>query len=202
VTINDQLLAALGLYGLPALFIVVLITSVGVPLPSTFALIAAGAFVQLGDMNFGWVIGLGIAGALLGDQIGYAIGRWGGRPLAYRLSARIRGQKQLQRAEETARKWGAAGIFFSRWLITPLSPWLNIVSGITSYPYIRFLIVDIPGEIIWVVLYVLVGEIFSDRVQAVTMMLGNLSWALLGAVAAALFGWRLFRSLRNRRKQN
>lgn len=200
MTINDQLLAALGSYGLPAFFIVVFITSIGFPLPSTFALIAAGAFIQLGDMNMGWVLGLGILGAILGDQIGYGIGRWGGRPLALRFSRWFGGETRLHQAEGFARKWGAMGIFFSRWLITPLSPWLNIVSGTISYPYLSFLIVDIPGEMIWVGLYVIVGKLFSDRVQAITMMLGNLSWVLLGVIAAVFFAWRLSRYLRNHRK--
>ncbi len=200
MSLNDQLLAALTLYGLPALFIVVLITSIGFPLPSTFALIAAGSFVQLGDMSLNWVLGLSIFAAILGDQIGYALGRWGGRPLALRLSGRLRAEGRLQQAEAFARRWGILGIFFSRWLITPLSPWLNIVSGITSYSYLRFVLVDIPGEIIWVVLYVMVGKFFSDRVQAVTMMLGSLSWALLGALSALVFAWLLLKNLRNNRR--
>ena len=200
MTLNDQLLAALSTYGLPALFVVVLITSVGFPLPSTFALIAAGSFVQLGDMNLAWVLGLGITGALLGDQIGYALGRFGGRRLAMRVGGWFGGGQRLQQAEKFARKWGAVGIFFSRWLITPMSPWLNIVSGITAYSYPRFLVWDIPGEIIWVVLYVMVGKVFSDRVQALTEMLGSLSWVLFGLVAAILFGWALVRRIRSARK--
>jgi membrane-associated protein len=200
VTLNDQLLAAMSTYGLPALFVIVLITSVGFPLPSTFALIAAGSFIQLGDMNLTWVLGLGITGALVGDQIGYAIGRFGGRKLAMRVGGWFGGAQRLHEAEIFAQKWGAMGIFFSRWLITPLSPWLNIVSGITAYSYPRFLVWDIPGEIIWVVLYVMVGKFFSDRVQAVTEMLGSIGWALVGLVAAVIFGWALVRRIRSARK--
>jgi membrane-associated protein len=200
VTLNDQLLAAMSTYGLPALFVIVMITSIGFPLPSTFALIAAGSFVQLGYMNMSWVLGLGVTAALLGDQIGYAIGRFGGRRLALRVGGWFGGGQRLHEAEIFARKWGALGIFFSRWLITPLSPWLNIVSGITAYSYPRFLVWDIPGEIIWVVLYVMVGKLFSDRVQAVTEMLGSLGWALVGLIAAVLFGWALVRRIRMARK--
>jgi len=190
LTINDQLLAALVSYGMPVLFGIVLITSIGFPLPSTFALIAAGSFVQQGQMNLWLVIALGIVGAILGDQIGYWIGRWGGRLLVLRVS-RWFGRNRLQDAEELSRKWGGLGIFFSRWLITPLSPWLNLTSGITCYSYPRFVLWDVPGEIIWVSLYVMVGKIFSDRVQALTEMMGSLAWVLVGLLVAVILVWRL-----------
>ena len=71
MTVSDQLLAGLTVYGLPLLFSVTLISSAGIPLPSTFMLIAAGSFIQLGDMNFGWVVVAASCGTVLGDQIGY-----------------------------------------------------------------------------------------------------------------------------------
>lgn len=197
MTINDQLLAALVTYGMPVLFGIVLITSIGFPLPSTFALIAAGSFVQQGEMNLWLVFVLGILGAIIGDQIGYWIGRWGGRRLVLRVS-RWFGRNRLQDAENLSRKWGGLGIFLSRWLFTPLSPWLNLTSGITEYSYPRFILWDIPGEIIWVTLYVMVGKIFSDRVQALTELLGSLAWVLIGLLAAIILGWRLVKDFRDR----
>jgi membrane protein DedA with SNARE-associated domain len=73
------------MYGLPVLFGAILLGSVGIPLPSTFLLVAAGSFVEQGEMNLLGVISLACIGAILGDQIGYGIGRWGGRRLVLRL---------------------------------------------------------------------------------------------------------------------
>lgn len=200
MNINDQLLAALGLYGLPVLSSLIFFTSLGIPLPATFALVVAGSFVELGDMNLWWVVALGAVAAIIGDQAAYAIGRWGGHRLSQRFTRWFGGAKQLDRAENTVNRWGWAGIFFSRWLVTPLSPWVNYTSGITGYPYHRFLLWDVSGEVLWVILYVLAGMQFSDRVQALMETLGSLAWVEIGLIAAAIFGWLLFKNLRNSRK--
>lgn len=196
MTLTDQLLAALALYGLPVLFGVTLLGELWVPVPATFLLIAAGSFVQQGDMNLGWVVVLATIGAVLGDQLGYWIGRWGSRPLRRRLSRWQRIEKRMQSVEAASQKWGGLAIFFSRWLVIPLGPWLNLTSGITQYSYPRFVFWDITGELIWVFLYVLIGEFFSDRVQALTQLLGNFIWVVIGLVAAAFFAWQLARSIR------
>jgi hypothetical protein len=64
-------------------------------------------------------------------------------------------------------------MFFSRWLVTELGPWLNVTSGIAGYPWRRFIFWDVLGEVLWVVLYVMLGYIFSDRVQYIAEILGN-----------------------------
>jgi membrane protein DedA with SNARE-associated domain len=141
------------------------------------------------------VVVLATIGSVLGDQLGYWIGRWGSRPLRRRLSRWQRIEQRLQSVEATSKKWGGLGIFFSRWLVIPLGPWLNLTSGITEYSYPRFVFWDIAGEVIWVILYVLIGEFFSDRVQALTELLGNFIWVAIGLVATGFFAWALARSL-------
>jgi membrane-associated protein len=201
MSISDQLLAAFVLYGLPVLFGAVLIGSVGIPLPSTFLLIAAGSFVEQGEMNLWWVILLAICGAILGDQIGYGIGRWGGRRLTRRVSGWFGGKNRLLAAEASTRKWGGFSIFFSRWLITPLGPMLNLTSGITTYSYPHFLFWDVAGEAVWVILYVMVGKMFSDRIEALTEMFGNLIWVAVGLIAVIFFGWLLVKNFHTAPKE-
>jgi membrane-associated protein len=121
MSISDQLLAAFVLYGLPVLFGVILIGSVGIPVPGTFLLIAAGSFVAQGEMNLWWVILLASIGAVLGDQIGH----WGGRRLVLKVSGWLGGADRLHDAEVLTKKWGGFSIFLSRWLITILGPCLT-----------------------------------------------------------------------------
>ena len=196
MSINDQLLADLALYGLPVLFAVVLLSELWVPVPATFLLIAAGSFVQQGDMNLWWVLILATAGAVLGDQLGYGIGRWGSRRLIKWLSRWSRIERRLLAVEATAKKWGAAGIFFSRWLVIPLGPWLNLTCGVAQYSYPRFLFWDVTGNVIWVIEFVAFGALFSDRVQMLTQLFGNAVWAAIGLVAAIVFAWQLVKYLR------
>jgi membrane-associated protein len=193
---SDYMLATLGVYGLPALFCALLVGCAGVPLPSSLLLVAAGSFVEQGEMGLWPVLALSAAGAILGDQIGYAIGRWGGRRLMRRVGRFVGGEKRLEEAEEWLKRREGAGIFLSRWLLTPLGPVVNLTSGATRYPWPRFLLYDVLGEALWVALYVLLGKLFSDRVQALSDMLGDFTWAVLGLVAAVVLGALLFKYLR------
>ena len=197
MNLTDQLLAALSLYGLPVLFGVIAIAAAGVPMPVTLMLVAAGSFVELGEMNLWQVVLVASSAAVLGDQIGYALGRWGGHSVLERMRRRKNGEAKIAQARAFAKRWGGAGIFFTRWLVTPLGPWLNLTSGIANYPWGAFLIWDVLGETLWVVLYVLLGKFFSGRVQALLDILGNLSWFIVGLIAAVILAWQLLRSLRS-----
>lgn len=196
MSFTDQLLADLLLYGVPLLFAVIAIASVGVPFPVSLTLVAAGSFAKQGEMRLLSVIVAGSLAAILGDQIGYCLSRWGGRPLIDRITRRLGGAEKIKKAEALSRKWGGPGIFFSRWLVTELGPWINLTSGIAAYPWRRFIIWDALGEVLWVVLYVMVGYIFSDRVQYIAEILGNLAWAILALIVTVILGWKLLRYMR------
>ena len=185
---TDQLLSLLSLYGIPALFGILAVSSAGVPFPITLLLIVAGSFVSQGQMKLWEVITFGIAGAVTGDQIGYFIGRWGGREVVERFTKRIGGEGGIRRAEAFNNRWGGSAVFFSRWLATPLGPWVNFASGISGYSWLRFAFWDLLGEIVWVVLYVFLGKYFSDRVQALADIMGNLSWAIAGVIVSIFLG--------------
>lgn len=194
---TDQLFGLLSTYGLPALFIILAISSAGVPFPITLLLIATGSFVAQGEMVLWQVLIICSAGAIIGDQIGYCLGRWGGRKLVRRVTNRFGGADMIKRAETFTKRWGSVGIFLSRWLVTPLGPWLNLTSGITGYPWPRFLFWDVLGEVLWVVIYVGLGYIFSDRVGALADLLGNLTWVIVGVIAAVIVGWKLLQYFRS-----
>lgn len=193
---TDQVVGALATYGIPALFVILAVASAGMPAPVTLLLVVAGSFVAQGEMSMASVVIAGSLGAITGDQIGYFAGRWGGRKLAARTLRFAGGEARLRQAEELTRKYGGAGIFFSRWLLTPLGPPLNLTSGITEYPWGKFLLWDAAGELLWVSLYVVIGRIFSDRVETIADTLGNFTWLIIGAFAVLILGWKLFGYLR------
>jgi len=194
---NEQLLAALSLYGPPALCGIGAIAAVGLPLPVTLLLIVTGSLVAQGAMNYWWAVALASAGSIAGDLAGYALGRWGGHALLDRLARRLSPRTDLARLRRQAEAWGGPGVFFSRWLVTPLGPWINLASGAMGYPWHRFLIWDVLGEVLCAVLFISVGRFFSDRVVALSGMLGDAGWALAALAAAVLFGRQLL-ALRRR----
>ncbi len=197
---REQVLAALAQYGSPALFAVVTVASIGIPLPVTLLLIVTGSLVAQGVMPLWVALMLATAGSVIGDQIGYAIGRWGGTALVSRFAGFLGGPDRLAKAEAHARRWGGPGIFLSRWLVTPLGSLINFTSGIAEYPWLHFLLWDILGEALGAAVYILLGRIFSDRVLELDAALGDFSWMVLALLATAILGWFLWSYLRRKKK--
>jgi membrane protein DedA with SNARE-associated domain len=196
---REQILAALAQYGSPALFAVVTIASIGVPLPVSLLLIVTGSLVAQGVMPMWWAIALASAGSVLGDQIGYAIGRWGGAALVSRFAGMLGGSQRMALAEAHARRWGGPGVFLSRWLVTPLGSLINFTSGIAEYPWMRFLFWDVLGEALGAAIYIVLGWIFSDRVLELDAALGDFTWMMLALLATAVLGGLLWRYRRGKR---
>jgi membrane-associated protein len=188
---NDQLLSLVSQYGSPALFGIVAIAAIGAPLPITLLLIVAGSLVAQGAMNLWMVIGMASAGSILGDQAGYAIGRWGGQAAVARVRRLFGKGVDIEAVEAKARAWGGPGIFLTRWLLTPLGPWINLASGTAAYPWHRFLFWDALGETTGAAIFISIGRIFSDRVMAMDSLLGDITWAVAALVAAMILGYRL-----------
>ncbi|MEP6920330.1 MAG: DedA family protein [bacterium] len=196
MSVTDQVLAALLTYGLPVLFGVIVICSAGVPLPISLMLVAAGSFVEQGEMKLWQVVAVASVAAVIGDHIAYGLSRWGGRRFINRISRRIGGESKIKRAEALTKRWSGGGIFLSRWLITALGPWVNVASGIAKYPWRRFLLWDVLGEVVWVILYVGIGYVFSNRVQTISEILSNLNWVIVGLIGTIILGWQLMRIVR------
>jgi membrane protein DedA with SNARE-associated domain len=197
----DQLLAALTEYGSPALFVVVAIAALGVPVPVTLLLIVTGSLATQGAMNLWVAIAIAAVAAVTGDQIGFGVGRWGGKKVVARFGRLLGSPERIQELDAKAKRWGGAGVFFSRWLVTPLGPWINLASGAAGYSWLRFTLWDILGELLGAVLFIWLGHLFSDRVQEVGAIFGDLTWAILGILVAAYLGWKLFAGRRSAAKQ-
>ena len=188
---SDQLLAAVSQYGAPALFGIVAIAALGVPLPVTLLLIVAGSMISQGAMDLWGAIGAAGIGSILGDQAGYAIGRWGGPVVIARISRLLGKPGRVEAMEAKARAWGGPGIFVTRWILGALGPWINLASGAAGYPWLRFLFWDVLGELTGAALYISLGRFFSDRVIALQAVLGDMTWAVAALLAAAILGWKL-----------
>jgi len=112
-----------------------------------------------------------------------------------RVSRLVGGEDKIDTTERWLRKREGVGVFLSRWLLTPLGPVVNVTAGATQYSWPRFFLYDALGEMLWVLLYVLLGKFFSDRVQALNDLLGDLTWAILGLIAAIVLGVFAFKHL-------
>jgi membrane protein DedA with SNARE-associated domain len=142
---------------LPALTIflvvggIILLESMGVPLPGEITLISASLLATTGNINIWGVAIAASIGAIVGDSIGYAIGRRGGRPLLEKVGRRFPkhfGPNHLARAERTFAKWGVWAVFFGRF-VALLRILAGPLAGALHVPYRKFLIANASGGIVW-----------------------------------------------------
>ncbi|MCR4268985.1 DedA family protein [Nitratireductor sp. ZSWI3] len=199
---SEAVLALFALYGLPGVCAILAAGQVGVPLPTSILLMSVGALLADGDLSPASAFFWALAGAIAGDQAGYAAARFGGRRLLDRFVNGALGKDGLARAERLSAKWGGLGIFFSRWLVSPLGPWINLTSGLSRYPWGRFLFWDVVGEALWIAVYLAVGYGFSRSIAGLAELIANLGWLIGAAALTGLLGYLLLRAARNTRARH
>jgi membrane protein DedA with SNARE-associated domain len=192
--LTDALLTATLVYGAPALALALLLAALGIPLPATLLLLAAGAFTRQGVLDGPWTLALGLLASVLGDSGSYCLGRCGGTLVLRHMDK----QAAWQRAQALFARRGALAILLTRFLLTPLALPTNLIAGSSRYIYVRFLLVDVAGELIWVTMYLGLGYTFADRWEALSDLAGNVSGLLLGLLALAVGGYILYRYRRGR----
>ena len=192
----EYLLAGLASYGIWVLALTTLASCLAAPVPSSLMMLSAGGFVASGDLSGTAVVAAALAGAVLGDQIGFLLGRSFGTPLIARLKSDGKTSKMVDRATEYLRQRGIIAVFFSRWLISPLGPYVNLAGGVSGLGWLRFSGASVAGETVWVVVYVSLGYLFADRIVDLAAILGNASGAIAAGTVTILLGLWLRRSLR------
>jgi membrane protein DedA with SNARE-associated domain len=132
-------------YGYPVVFLTILVEGVGIPAPGQTILIAAALAAAHGSLNIVWVLIWAGTAALLGNSLGYLLGRWGGRPLLARL--RVRGDR-LARLEERFRRYGGVLVLVARFF-DGLRQLNGIVAGMLKMPWWVFTGFNVPGALLW-----------------------------------------------------
>jgi membrane protein DedA with SNARE-associated domain len=149
-------------YGLWILFALIAMESAGVPLPGETALIAAAVLAERGHYSLAAVIVVAASAAIIGDNVGYWIGRKGGRALLRKIPI-IRGyfERALPPSERFFQKHGAKTVFFGRFIafLRITAAWL---AGISHMTWWKFLFWNAAGGIVWAVLVAVVAYQFGD----------------------------------------
>ncbi|MEV7570024.1 DedA family protein [Streptomyces tanashiensis] len=179
--------------------VVIGLESLGIPLPGEIVLVSSALLAsQHGDIN-PYVLGAcATAGAIIGDSIGYAIGRKGGRPLLAWLGRKFPkhfSEANIGLAESSFQKWGMWAVFFGRF-IALLRIFAGPLAGVLHMPYWKFLIANILGGILWA--GGTTAVIYSVGIVA-EAWLKRFSW--LGLVLAVLIGIASMLVVKNRAKK-
>jgi membrane-associated protein len=186
-------------YGIILILVATYLSCLGLPVPTSFIMLAGGAFAASGDLSATHVLLAALTGAVLGDQTGYHIGRFGGAALTARLESEPNRAVVFGRARRIVDRWGGVGVFFSTWLFSPLGPYVNLLAGATRMGWARFTLWDTAGEAIWVGVYVGLGYAFSSRIAQLADLLGNSIAFLTAGIVTVLLGVLLFRLARRQR---
>lgn len=173
--------------------------SLGIPLPGEIVLVSATLLAASQDHINPYVLGAcAVAGAIIGDSIGYLIGRKGGKPLLDWLGRKFPkhfGPHHVATAEKAFTKWGMWAVFVGRF-IALLRIFAGPLAGVLKMPYWKFLIANVLGGIVWaggtVALIYTVGKVAEQWI-------GRFSW--IGLVVAVLFGIGSFVVMRIKAKK-
>ncbi len=201
----SSLLTVLQTYGYPALWVSIFIAAIGLPLPVSLVLLAAGAFAALGDFNIIVLTLISISASVAGDNLGYLIGRlWGSKVADWLEHSKL--GKHFLRPDSVARsrlyfsKRGGWAIFFSRFLVAALGGVVNLLAGAELYPYPQFLFFDIGGEMLGALIPLLLGFAFGASWDAIGDVLGTSSLLVLGLLLVIYLFLRLLRYTRRVQK--
>jgi len=148
----------LSRYGYPAIFLAVLVEGVGIPAPGQTLVIAGAVMAARNDLQIGWVLAWAVAAAVLGNSLGYLLGKHGGRFLLVRLKVI---ESRLARMEGIFQRYGKGVILIARFVdgLRQLNGW---VAGMLRMPWWLFTIFNVLGAVLWVGVWGL-GTYYLDK---------------------------------------
>lgn len=174
-------------YGYGAVFLIVMLESAGLPLPGeTALLLAAGYAGATGDLHLALIIASAAAGAIIGDNIGFWIGRkWGAELLRRHGKFILMDEGRIRLGQYLFERHGAKIVFFGRF-IAFLRVLAAVLAGVNKYRWGPFLFYNAAGGILWASVMGVGSYLFGDALHRVSGPLGIL--ALVG-VAAGVVGF-------------
>ena len=170
-------------YGYFVVFFGVLLENAGIPVPGETILLAGAALARFGHLSLVWVVTTAIAGAVLGDNIGFVIGRRGGRRLLERHGRLLGLTKQrLGQFDAFFARHGAKTVFIARF-VTGLRVVGAVLAGASTLPWGRFLIFNAAGAVAWATTFGAVGYALGYSWETIERWLGHLGLVFLVVLA-------------------
>jgi membrane protein DedA with SNARE-associated domain len=189
----------LGHYGIWAILVLVMIEDFGIPVPGETILIAGAIYAGAGRMNIVTVGIVGFIAAVAGDNIGFAIGHFGGRALALRWGRYVfLTEERLDRAEHFFESHGGKIITIARF-IEGLRQANGIIAGISGMRWIRFLAFNALGAALWVGTWVSLGYLAGNHITTIYHYITQYSYyalIVLGVLVVGYIAWHIRRRQR------
>ncbi|HMI27379.1 MAG TPA: DedA family protein [Streptosporangiaceae bacterium] len=196
----NALAGILQQYGLWAIGLLITLEDFGVPVPGETILIAGAIYAGAGRLN---IVALGVVAfvaAVTGDNIGFAIGHFGGRALALRFGRYVfLTEERLDKAERFFDRRGSIVITFARF-VEGLRQANGIIAGITGMHWLRFLVFNAIGAALWVGTWVTIGYFAGSNITTIYHYITLYSYYVLAGLVVLIVGYIVWRRRRRRRR--
>ncbi|MBD2103142.1 DedA family protein [Leptolyngbya sp. FACHB-261] len=174
-------------YGYWTVFCGILLENAGIPVPGETITLVGGFLAGNGDLNYWLVMLSATAGAILGDNVGYWLGAWGGWPLLVKVGRVFKlGPEELEKARTKFNENADQAVFFGRF-VALLRIFAGPMAGIAQMPYRRFLVFNAAGALVWGALTVSLAYFVGALVPLEKLV----AWSaqLGGLILLLVVGW-------------
>jgi len=158
---------------------------VGVLVPGEIGIVLGGVLANQHKLPLVAVLIAAVAGAIIGDSIGYWVGKRYGEWILRRIPNRILDDEKIKRAEQTVRRYGGRAVFVGRFTAA-LRALVPGSAGMSDIRYGKFLLWNVVGGSIWAVAYVLIGYLAGSQYQRIEKYANYIGLGLLVLIAAVL----------------
>jgi membrane protein DedA with SNARE-associated domain len=175
----------IGSAGELGVFLLMVLESACIPVPSEAIMLFAGFSVSEGEMTLVGIVAAGVAGNLVGSWIAYAVGYFGRIDLLEKNKLIHISPKHLRWADDWFARYGNATVFFSR-MLPIIRTFISLPAGVAKMPFWRFSAYTLLGSIPWVLMLAIVGEKVGDNWEDWRHKLGYLDYVVLLAIVVGI----------------
>jgi membrane protein DedA with SNARE-associated domain len=185
----------IGSAGVVAVFLLMMLESACIPIPSEAIMLFAGFSVSKGELTLVGIVTAGVLGNLVGSWIAYAVGYYGRLDLLEKNKLIHISPKHLKWADDWFERYGGATVFFSR-MLPIVRTFISLPAGVAKMPFWRFTVYTLAGCIPWVLMLALIGEAVGHNWEDWRHKLGYLDYVVL----AAIIGGAIYLVIKRRRR--
>jgi membrane protein DedA with SNARE-associated domain len=175
----------IGSAGLPAVFLLMILESACIPIPSEAIMLFAGFSVSEGELTLVGIVVAGVLGNVVGSSIAYAVGYYGRLDLLDRNRFIHINAKHLKWADDWFARYGSATVFFSR-MLPIIRTFISLPAGVARMPFWRFIALTTLGSIPWVLALALIGESVGHNWESWRHHLAVLDYVVAAAIVAGI----------------
>jgi membrane protein DedA with SNARE-associated domain len=182
----------IGFAGELGVFLLMVLESACIPVPSEAIMLFAGFSVSEGEMTLAGIVVAGVLGNLVGSWIAYAVGYYGRLDLLEKNKLIHISPKHLKWADDWFARYGNATVFFSR-MLPIIRTFISLPAGVAKMPFWRFSAYTLLGSVPWVLMLAIVGEKVGENWEDWRHKLGYLDYVVLVVIVVGLGYWLLKR---------